>query len=115
MPKAGHNVDRSGSPWNGALMRAEYGESLAREATEVGHPMLRLLLLCVTYFCRKLHLDQNEKRVMYGVTQNAGIDGYSGMVVTFHTMPKKNAITIYEECSERANKNTGIPVVNKNH
>ena len=26
------------------------------------------------------------------------IDGYSGIVVTFYTMPKNNEITIYEEC-----------------
>lgn len=48
------------------------------------------------YFGHKIHLDQNEKLVMYGVTHYAAIDGYSGMVVGFITMPVKNAIDIYD-------------------
>ena len=46
------------------------------------------------YFGEKLHLDQNEKLGMFGVTNVLAVDGYSkilGMV----TMPVKNAITIY--------------------
>lgn len=50
----------------------------------------------VDYFGHKLHIDQNEKLVMYGVTHYAAIDGYSGMVVSFITMPIKNPIDIYE-------------------
>ena len=30
------------------------------------------------YFGHKLHIDQNEKLVMYGVTHVCAIDGYSG-------------------------------------
>ena len=52
------------------------------------------------YFGHKLHMDQNEKLVMYGVTEYAAIDGYSGMIVAFITMPIKNAITIYESLFE---------------
>ena len=48
------------------------------------------------YFGQKLHVDQNEKLVMYGVTHYAAIDGYSGMVVGFISMPQKNPVTIYE-------------------
>jgi len=47
------------------------------------------------YVGHKLHIDQNEKLVMYGVTHVAAVDGYSGMVVGFVTMPIKNNVEIY--------------------
>ena len=49
------------------------------------------------YFGQKLHVDQNEKLVMYGATHVIARDGYSGMVVAIATMPIKNNLTIYEE------------------
>ena len=48
------------------------------------------------YVGHKLHIDQNEKLVMYGVTHVTGVDGYSGMILGFVTMPIKNNIEIYE-------------------
>ena len=48
------------------------------------------------YFGHKVHIDQNEKLVMYGVTHVCARDGYSGKVVAFITMPIKNNIEIYE-------------------
>ena len=47
------------------------------------------------YAGHKLHVDQNEKLVMYGVTHVATVDGFSGMIVGFLTMPIKNNIEIY--------------------
>lgn len=47
------------------------------------------------YFGHKLHLDQNEKLVMFGVTHICAIDGYSGKIVGFATMPVKNNLEIY--------------------
>ncbi len=41
------------------------------------------------YFGYKLHIDQNEKLVMFGVTHICAIDGYSGKIVGFITMPVK--------------------------
>ena len=49
------------------------------------------------YFRQKLHVDQNEKLVMYGATHVITRDGYSGMVAAITTMPIKNNLTIYEE------------------
>lgn len=49
------------------------------------------------YFGEKLHVDQNEKLVMFGITHVCAVDGYSGMVVGFVTMPVKNNVTIYRE------------------
>ena len=49
------------------------------------------------YFGHKLHMDQNEKLVMFGVTHICAIDGYSGRIVAFITMPVKNDVEIYEE------------------
>ena len=43
-----------------------------------------------------MHIDQNEKLVMYGVTHVCARDGYSGMIVAFTTMPIKNNLEIYE-------------------
>lgn len=45
----------------------------------------------------KLHLDQNEKLAMFGVTHVIAIDGYSRKVVAHATMPVKNNLVIYED------------------
>ncbi len=48
------------------------------------------------YFGEKLHIDQNEKLVIFGVTHVCGVDDYSGKIVAFITMPIKNNVIIYE-------------------
>lgn len=45
----------------------------------------------------KLHMDQNEKLAMYGVTHIVAIDGFSRKIVPHSTMPVKNYFTIYQE------------------
>ena len=50
----------------------------------------------VTAHGEKLHLDQNEKFVMYGMTHVVAVDGYSRKIVGFITFPVKNAIAIYD-------------------
>lgn len=47
------------------------------------------------YFGHKLHVDQNEKCVMYGVTHICSVDDFSGKIVGFITMPVKNNVEIY--------------------
>ena len=48
------------------------------------------------YFGHKLHIDQNEKLVMYGLTHGCASDRYSGKLVSFVSMPiKKNNSVIY--------------------
>ena len=47
------------------------------------------------YFGHKLHIDQNEKLVMFGITHICAIDGYSGMIVGFVSMPIKNNLELY--------------------
>ncbi|XP_019850817.1 PREDICTED: uncharacterized protein LOC109581281 [Amphimedon queenslandica] len=47
------------------------------------------------YFGHKLHIDQNEKLVMFGVTHICAVDGFSGKIVGFITMPVKNCLEIY--------------------
>jgi len=49
------------------------------------------------YFGHKLHMDQNEKIVMYGVVHVAAIDGHSRYVVGGATMPVKNNMVIYRD------------------
>jgi len=49
------------------------------------------------YFGHKLHMDQNEKIVMYGVVHVAAIDGHSRYVVGGATMPIKNNMVIYRD------------------
>ena len=48
------------------------------------------------YYGHKLHLDQNEKLAMFGVTHVLAVDGYSSEIVTYSTMPRKNNLTIYD-------------------
>lgn len=45
----------------------------------------------------KLHLDQNEKLAMFGVTHILAIDGLSKKIVSHITIPVKNNLRIYEE------------------
>ena len=49
------------------------------------------------YSGHKLHVDQNEKHVIYGVTHVVACDGYSGMITGYKTMAIKNNLTIYEK------------------
>ncbi|XP_039890167.1 uncharacterized protein LOC120735054 [Simochromis diagramma] len=44
----------------------------------------------------KVHLDQNEKLVMFGVTHVLAVDGFSKKIVSHSTMPIKNNLSIYE-------------------
>lgn len=48
-----------------------------------------------SHFGDKIHIDQNEKLVMFGVTHICAIDGYSGKIVGFISMPVKNNLEIY--------------------
>lgn len=48
------------------------------------------------YFGHKLHIDQNEKIGMFGVTHILAVDGFSGKIVSLVTMPIKNCSLIYE-------------------
>lgn len=48
------------------------------------------------YFGEKVHIDQNEKLILFGVTHICAVDGYSGKIVAFCSMPVKNNISIYE-------------------
>lgn len=56
------------------------------------------------YFGHKVHFDQNEKLVDYGVTYVCAVDGYSLMVVGFAIMPVKNNVIIYEDVFRYVNK-----------
>ncbi|KAG1968665.1 hypothetical protein F2P79_003433 [Pimephales promelas] len=49
------------------------------------------------YMGHKMHLDQNEKLVMFGVTHVIAVDGHSKKIVANATMPVKNNLAIYEE------------------
>ncbi len=50
---------------------------------------------CAEYFGHKIHIDQNEKLVMFGVTHIAAIDGFSSKIVGFITSHVKNTVEIY--------------------
>ena len=49
------------------------------------------------YFGHKLHIDQNEKLIRFGVTHVAASDGYSGKLLGVVSMPTKNNKTIYND------------------
>ena len=48
------------------------------------------------HFGHKIHMDQNEKLSLFGVTSVIARDGYSGKIVAFGIMPVKNCIAIYD-------------------
>lgn len=62
------------------------------------------------YFGEKLHIDQNEKFVMFGLTHICAIDGFSGKIVGFAILPLKNNILIYQHFY-RCVKYTGKEVI----
>lgn len=49
------------------------------------------------YYGHKLHIERNEKLVMFGVTHVCAIDGYSKCVPACCTMSVKNDLVIYEK------------------
>jgi len=48
------------------------------------------------YHGHKLHMDQNEKLVNYGLVHVCAIDGFSRFIPSFACMPTKNNVLIYE-------------------
>ncbi|KAF6729617.1 hypothetical protein FQA47_009416 [Oryzias melastigma] len=60
------------------------------------------------YMGHKLHLDQNEKLGMFGVTHVLAVDGYSSKIVAHATMPVKNNLVIYEEVYRSSVINHGM-------
>ncbi|XP_061584402.1 uncharacterized protein LOC133449284 [Cololabis saira] len=60
------------------------------------------------YMGHKLHLDQNEKLGMFGVTHVLAVDGYSSKIVAHSTMPVKNNLVIYEDVYRSAVVNHGM-------
>ncbi|XP_052390355.1 uncharacterized protein LOC128026983 [Carassius gibelio] len=60
------------------------------------------------YMGHKLHIDQNEKMVMFGVTHVAAIDGFSSKIVGHSTMPVKNNLVIYQDVYRSAVLEYGI-------
>ena len=48
------------------------------------------------YYGEKLHIDQNEKLVAFGVTHVCAIDGFTGLIMALCSMPVKNNVIIYE-------------------
>ena len=45
---------------------------------------------------QKLHIDQNDKLVRYGVIHICCVDGFSRKIVGFASVPLKNNLEIYE-------------------
>ena len=76
-----------------ALQHANPGYQRARQ--ERTERQLNPTPYRASHFGCKIHIDQNEKLVMYGVTHICAIDGYSGKIVGFISMPIKNCIEIY--------------------
>ncbi|KAK2868874.1 hypothetical protein Q7C36_000745 [Tachysurus vachellii] len=60
------------------------------------------------YMGHKIHMDQNEKLAMFGVTHVLAIDGFSKKVVAHSTMPIKNNLAIYEDVFRPAVLEYGI-------
>ncbi|XP_041917008.1 uncharacterized protein LOC121681365 isoform X2 [Alosa sapidissima] len=60
------------------------------------------------YMGHKIHMDQNEKLVMFGATHVLAIDGFSSKIVGYATMPVKNNVKIYEDVYRSAVMKYGL-------
>ena len=78
----------------GASLRRTNPQYHYRRCTSTAR-LLNPIPYTADYFGHKVHVDQNEKLVMYGITHVCARDGYSGKVVAFVTMPIKNNFEIY--------------------
>ena len=78
-----------------ALPQIAPTQHIQRQAGQVDRTNPRLY--DANYFGEKLHIDQNEKLNMYGVTYVLARDGYSGKIMAGAVMPRKNNITIYNQ------------------
>ena len=76
-----------------SLQRVNPGYQHARQTTTARR--LNPIPYHADYFGHKVHIDQNEKMIMFGVTHICAVDGFSGKIVQFITMPIKNNIEIY--------------------
>ena len=85
------------------ISESRIGESLQRVCTS-GHSARRTnsvnclnpVRYSANHFSHKLHIDQNEKLVSFGVTYIVARDGYCGKTVGFLTLPVKNNVAIYD-------------------
>ena len=78
---------------NHSLMRVAPGPMRGRQRNI--HQHLNPAPYRARYYGEKLHLDQNEKLNRFGVTHVLAIDGFSRKIVGLITIPRKNAISIY--------------------
>ncbi len=84
------------------------GEKRVAAALQRAHPLYHLTRVQHThrqvnpipyranYFGEKLHIDQNEKLTAFGITHVCAIDGFSGRIVGFASMPIKSNELIYQ-------------------
>ncbi len=64
---------------------------------QLAHRQINPVPYYAQYPGHKMHIDQNEKLVMYGTTHVLAIDGYSGFILGPITMPVKNNLIIYNQ------------------
>ena len=77
-----------------SLQRVCPSGHVARRTNSVNR--LNPIRYSANYFGHKLHIDQNEKLIVFGVTHIVARDGYSGKIVGFLTLPVKNNVAIYD-------------------
>ncbi|KAL5515080.1 hypothetical protein EMCRGX_G000198 [Ephydatia muelleri] len=100
-----HRLQEQGEPSLPVFIRQRVSENRIGIALQAVHPDYHRIRLNgasrilnpqpyrAAYFGEKLH---NEKLVMFGVTHICAIDGYSGKIVQFVSMPVKNPVQIYQ-------------------
>ncbi len=86
---------RVGQERVGKSLKRIYPQYHHRRVTSTAR-LLNPIPYSAEYFGHKVHVDQNEKLIMYGITHVCARDGFSGKVVGFITMPIKNNIEIYQ-------------------
>ena len=90
-----HNVAIAGERVGAALSMVSPRYTAQRRTSTTR--VVNLIPCRADYFGHKVHIDQNERLVMYRVIHVAAIDGHSRFLVAGTTMPVKNNLTIYRE------------------
>ena len=76
-----------------SLGRVAPGPLMSRQI--LTYKQLNPIPYIANFYGENLHMDQNEKLVMFRVVHVLGIDGYSRKIVGMVTLPYKNATAIY--------------------
>ena len=91
----------------GNVMRELNPES-SRSRREWKNRVINPIPYTARYLGDKLHIDQNEKLIMFGVCHVAAKDCYSSKIIAHKVFPAKNSVAIYKDFCTSTLESQGI-------